>query len=523
MEGKGLRLVSGSRVKGRGKPDVRRAFKSVENVVRESFKSVIDSIEAETRIHGEVFWSFPYSQPVESLGSARTYGTLLDGKARKAMPDLDDEARRRLGGVYRLYTKAGANVPNDFSKLESLMSAGTLPIESTWLLPIKEKSLDTGVIGHFLNQMEWIYPDGEPDYGQDDVKYLALCAACALCGAERLEPALRKKRREPSEVRTRTLTLPNDPITKAMFGRGENHITPADYMNGIPRKIRTGKNLSTTVLIQNDFDITEACEAYQLNDMDRFWLETVCSIAKDGHTSISGYDLLKVNGFKNPHSKGMRNTMRQALDSVVKAASIWVTIDTSEEDHAYAKSVGTELNSGIVMKRIVSADISLLDLANGAPDFRISLLTDDTGDPISALPLARYASNKRQLISAVSDDFDFKTIKRMTFEHKRMWRYVVRRISEKGTSNTILFETMFRELCLEGITRQKRSSLIDVLRTMLAERRDDARRLELLSNAEDLADEEKSELESLRARKLVSAFKFAKKGKSIHSVTVNFT
>ena len=521
MRSRELKLGGGARKPDAGAADAVRAFKSVEDVVRSAFRTVTKQVLAETNDYGEGFWGFPYVQPSGSLGSPHAYGTLLSEAACESNPKLEQESRERLGSLYDLFMKAGKAVPDDFSKLARLMSDDSLAVENTWFLPIREKRLSEEVVARFLVEMGWALEEAL-DFSQDDIRYLAICAACALCGETQIRSYLRKKAERRPALRVESLLMPNDPLTKAMFGRGENHLSAYEYMSGSPRKVRTGKNISATILLENDFEVTDAFEAYQLNDVDRFWLEAVCSIAKEGHTEITGYDILKVSGFSNPYSKSMQKTMRGAFTSINKAVRTRILIDTTDEHEAYSKKRGVDIRQALTLNPIVDAKVSIMSLADGSADFSIKLNVDETGDPISALPLARYATDKRQLISASCDDFDFKSIRRMTLEHRRMWRYVVRRITERGTSNTILFETMFKELSFESITRQKKSNLLEVLRTMLEERKDDLERLGELEGREFLDKTEESELDSLKSRKLVSSFKFAKKGRSLHSVTICF-
>ncbi|MBR3690129.1 MAG: hypothetical protein IKL97_03410 [Eggerthellaceae bacterium] len=223
-------------------------------MVRSAFRAVTEQVLAETNDYGEGFWGFPYVQPSGSLGSPHAYGTLLSEAACESNPKLEQESRERLGSLYDLFMKAGKAVPDDFSKLARSMSDGSLAVENIWFLPIREKLLNEEVIAYFLVEMGWVFEEAL-DFEQDDVKYLALCAACALCGERNLKPKLRgrsvgKPARRPPGISCEKLILPNDAITKALFGRGENHLTPADYMSGRPREIKTGKNLSATILIE---------------------------------------------------------------------------------------------------------------------------------------------------------------------------------------------------------------------------------------------------------------------------------
>lgn len=507
--------------------DVEKAFKSLEDVVAAAYRSTINLVEAETDELGAEFWKFPYTRPVSSLASESAYGTVLSESSSDVLDALGAEARARLKGTFKAFLKAGRNVGRDFSRLSDALVRESLPIKTFPFLPIREKTLGAGVIETFLTGMEWVDPEGSVDFGLDSVKYLSLCAACALCGEELTRLLLGDAPWKAFDMSARDVGFENDVVTKRLHGRGEGHFTPADYMSGMPHKIKTGRNISVKVLIENDFDVTEACENYQLNDTDRFWLEAVSSIAKTGHTRITGYDMLRISSFKNPYAPGMASTMRSAYTSVMKAMRTRIAIDVTEEYEAYAASRGRAIGDrgAVRLKPIIKGDMVLIDLAEGSVDFAVELDVDETGDPLSALPLAQYASDKKQMITAKVDDFIFRSIKRMTLEHKRIWRHVVRRVSEKGTSNTILIETMFRELQLDNITKQKRSLAINALRTMLAERSEEYDRLKELEEREastGLDETEWQELELLRSKKLVTSFRFSKRGRVVHSVTVNF-
>ena len=76
-----------------------------------------------------------------------------------------------------------------------------------------------------------------------------------------------------------------------------------------------------------------------------------------------------------------------------------------------------------------------------------------------------YAYSKRQLLTFSRDDFRFDGL-RLSTEHRRMWLYVLRRLREKGTSNTIVFKTMFDEMGLDP-DRSKKSRMLKQLRAML--------------------------------------------------------
>lgn len=247
----------------------------------------------------------------------------------------------------------------------------------------------------------------------------------------------------------------------------------------------------------------------EFDDTVRFWLEVVCSIAKEGHSTISGYNMLEATGFKNPYSKDAQKVMKEALDSVFKATGIWLTIDTSDEARAHAAEKRTKLASCFSLRRVIEADLALMKLSNGGIDFEIRLKAGTSREPLSALPLTRYAVDKRQLLSAVREDFEFVSVDRMTIERKRMWRHITRRLSESGAITTIVFEDMFRNVEMI-INSQKKETVLDVLRKMLEERKANGDEyLMLLKESRDrvLSAKEVRRLENLSSKKLIKEYR----------------
>ena len=128
---------------------------------------------------------------------------------------------------------------------------------------------------------------------------------------------------------------------------------------------------------------------------------------------------------------------------------------------AFDSSAAPQINS----EPVVNAHTALIMGKDGEmEDFRIELNVRN-GEPLSALPLAVYAYSKRQLLTFSRDDFRFDGL-RLSTEHRRMWLYVLRRLREKGTSNTIVFKTMFDEMGLDP-DRSKKSRMLKQLRAML--------------------------------------------------------
>lgn len=286
-----------------------------------------------------------------------------------------------------------------------------------------------------------------------------------------------KRQRKARNVTTKNLVMPNDAVTNAFFARDSNAVEPWDYFNhetpdkalqigtGGGRKGRKGE-VGITILHDSGTTIDSAIETYRMTPEDRFWLEAICSLARDGHRVIRGSDLLKFNGYNNPYAKTMAETMERAFTSVRRMWRLRIGIDTTNELKGYRGLVASYDE-----RPIVDCTWRLLKFDDGTSDFEIILHTDYDGTPIGALPLAVYATDKQQLLFAERSDLDFETIGRLTLDHRLMWRYVLRRIKDKKTSETIVFDTIFKNIGLKDMDRFKRSRMLSVLHKMLEERR----------------------------------------------------
>ena len=226
----------------------------------------------------------------------------------------------------------------------------------------------------------------------------------------------------------------------------------------------TGKGMSVGVSLSSAFPLEADPATYMLSDVDRFWLDGLSSVAWDGHSTFYGSDILALMGYVRPRAATCHETMREAYDSVVRLMNTRITIDTTGEMRAFDSSAAPQINS----EPVVNAHTALIMGKDGEMEnFRIELNVRN-GEPLSALPLAVYAYSKRQLLTFSRDDFRFDGL-RLSTEHRRMWLYVLRRLREKGTSNTIVFKTMFDEMGLDP-DRDKKSRMLKQLRAMLDKR-----------------------------------------------------
>lgn len=284
-----------------------------------------------------------------------------------------------------------------------------------------------------------------------------------------------KRPHRPRNVTTREVVMPNDAITNAFFARNKHAIQPWDYFNhDTPEKalaVPTGKKGTASVIVIQDASTTidAAIETYRMTPEDRFWLEAICSLARDGYTVIRGSDLLKFNGYKNPYQKSAQSTMNRAYHSVRKMWRMHIAIDTTKEN----KTKYSGLLESYDEQPLIDCNWSVLRFEDGALDFEITLNLTNNGTPLGALPLAVYASDKTQLLFAERTDLEFATIGKLTLDHRLMWRYVLRRMKDKTTSTTIVFDTIFKNIDLENIDRFKRGKMLSILHKMLEERQKD--------------------------------------------------
>lgn len=280
------------------------------------------------------------------------------------------------------------------------------------------------------------------------------------------EPTRRARGKGAAKVAE--ILSPNDIVTNALFERGPNAIQPAQYFSDEPIEIKTGKDISAEVLIANDFELDEAIEAYRLDAYDRFWFEKVCTIALEGRTEIKGSEILKLAGYKNPYKAGAISTMESAARSVDKMRRTTVTIDTTNERAKYNKS-GGRLVRDISRKNIITGTLHLEKYDDGTHDFTLELHTDETGETVSALPLMQYATDKGQILMLPNDNAAFEGPEKIrpTIEQRVMWSYVERRLASKSQSDTIIIETIFKNMDLKDAPKKKKEQLKGQLRKML--------------------------------------------------------
>ena len=330
--------------------------------------------------------------------------------------------------------------------------------------------------GYYIDDGEYLVPYDPHDYF--GFVYLTLYALVKHLNCRKSTQAIvypPKRTRRARNVTTKNVVMPNDAITNAFFARDATAIQPWDYFNhdtadkslAIPTG---GKGTANVIVIQDaNTTIDAAIETYRMTPEDRFWLEAICSLARDGYTVIRGSDLLKFNGYRNPYQASAQDTMRRAYQSVRKMWRMHIAIDTTNEK----KTRYSGLSESYDEQPLIDCNWSVLRFEDGTLDFEITLNLTNNGTPLGALPLAVYAADKKQLLLAERTDLEFETIGKLTLDHRLMWRYVLRRMKDKTTSTTIVFDTIFKNIGLEDADRFKRGKMLTILHRMLEERQKD--------------------------------------------------
>ena len=280
-----------------------------------------------------------------------------------------------------------------------------------------------------------------------------------------------KGRRAP--VSNEHVLLTTTKAESAMFNpNDQDHIWASDY-DGRPITIGTGKGAGIQLALAFDselldFDSMTMAERVeqQLTGEDRFWLRGLQSIVYDNpeETRVYGTDLLKKLGWKNPYKPESHATLAAAMASLRKMRVVTVAIDTTNEQGAYKRNRGKVIRS-IQERPIVDGLITVeeveTDEGKRVKDFHIDLRPTNGKDATDALPTLTYALDKGQLITADSDIFVFDQVKdskgkvvapavpSLGVKHRMMADYIYTQVMSRGTSNVVLYSTMFKALGFE--------------------------------------------------------------------------
>lgn len=267
-----------------------------------------------------------------------------------------------------------------------------------------------------------------------------------------------------------------DPVSRALFERNSGALVPQDYWihdtEDDPKLIDTGPKMQAALAIKASPDADMQDETtYMLNATDQFWMEAAGSLALQNQYEILGSDLLRLRGYKNPYQGGMEPIMSEAADVFMRLSSTKVWISTVGENKSYDGKLQVEY--GPQFQSLVDCHVQVLR-NRGHMDFKLTLLTTPGEEPLAAFPLLMYSKDKREMLLLSQEDFSFPTL-RLRKEHRLMWNYILKRLRAKRAVNTILFDTMFRNIGMQDIDRNKRYKMLTMLMRMLDYRRQQGR------------------------------------------------
>lgn len=255
-------------------------------------------------------------------------------------------------------------------------------------------------------------------------------------------------RRREANLKGEETYLMNDPITNALMGRHENHITADQYFSKNAIRVKAGKKRTMWLSLTTEEQIDKAYEEYQVSDRTRYWLDALYTVAySNPGEKIYGTDLLAKNGYSNPYDDHAIEALEDAARNISKARKTTVFVDVSNQKATRKNAVRVKATR---LQPLVDGVITLEEWRTiGGRTFR-DFSIELNKSPEESLPLANAAIQAGYFTTVQDSEFDFHTVRELTLNDRQMWRYILRRIKEKGTSNRILFETMFRDLDLDS-------------------------------------------------------------------------
>ena len=274
-------------------------------------------------------------------------------------------------------------------------------------------------------------------------------------------------------VYDKNVMIATDQITGALFDRGrEGYIEPAQYWSDEPKEIKSSKNgfVYLQLRLPTTTEITDDISTYELAARHDYWLGAAHKLVREGHTLITGEMILKKNGYDNPYSESMANTMRAAAEAMYQLTHMEIAVDTTNQ-YGKRKSGGMELNKRTTMRRIFGYEFSFTEWKRKdgtvVPSFELEY--KGKGDPVSSCPLLEYQLEHKMFSDVPADDDCLAGLK-LSLDHRIMWRYVRRRVLEERTTDRIRFDSMFTTLGMDGdsaAAKRKRRKMIDQLEKML--------------------------------------------------------
>lgn len=307
-------------------------------------------------------------------------------------------------------------------------------------------------------------------------------AAAITDAANRLLEKAAKKKRTYQRTKDRNapasaidrLFITNDPANLAVHEHPRNgkELSARYYFSGetLPVSMGGGGEVTLAIAASEDTDINAPESEYKLSDTTKFYLDAVYTLAFEyGQSEMTGGDILKLLGYTNPWSDDMRETMRQAANEIDKAIRARIMIDATKERRKKAKGKNSgpgQIARSMKFLPVVNGVISIDEYASNRYDFLLEL----DRPPAESLPLGEFARERGMLVAIRPGEFKFGKM-RLTSDDRRMWRYVVKQFRSQNTSNTILLDTMWRNLEIQATTpdglRKKKQRMLDKLTRML--------------------------------------------------------
>lgn len=304
-----------------------------------------------------------------------------------------------------------------------------------------------------------VYLDGEP-LGIGSLIFAVAFARGTIAAYEKIRRETQKREPRTHDVQALLTEVNTDPITNAVMSRvGKSAIGPLGYWDEDGTEIYTGNGGHATVTLSTEVEgagMDSPFDLYGLNDRDRFWFDLATTLFFSGQEEVTGAQIMRLCGYKNPYNKSSYLVMNEAVASFFKGMRTLVGINTSEE-RRNGRRKNSEILETIDVTPLFGVRITLEKRAmwhtvkgeNGERkekreviyDFTLSL---DGKTPNQAFPLSAYARSRSMLARIYRDEYEFKTVK-PSLEARQAWYYILRHV-HSGISNSVNIESMWANL-----------------------------------------------------------------------------
>ena len=268
------------------------------------------------------------------------------------------------------------------------------------------------------------------------------------------EERKKQRRKRKPELIGDQVVMSTTKVEKAIFGEefDGDRITADRYDGSItPINLKGLGTVDLALRLDSPVDKMTAAELAdaQLSSIERFWLTALQSCVEDNpeKTRFYGSDLMKRRGYKKPLRPDHAETMIEAADAIAELTHMSMWLDTTEEALRYERD--GRVVTRITDQRIVNGMVSLEQYTDGTRDFFVDLYPVVGGPVSSALPLFEYAKQKRELITADHDVFDFTGCGPVTAEHRRIMDSIYRQLKSRGLGNNFTISALLKKNDIE--------------------------------------------------------------------------